>query len=289
MFMINLLLSIQQSVNLFINSILSLIKVLFLSDFSLKAAKATNTRCGILGNGPSLKVTLESDVEFLNQLELIAVNLFSTTKEYTQLKPRNYLLLDWSFMNPDHWHGRKGLRGIIENTTWELNLFVPKKMLKSAYFRNELAQNPYIKPIPFNYTIVSGYVRLTYWFFKKGIGMPQCQNVLVATLFYALSMGFKEIYLFGADHSWHELIKLDDNNNLVVSDTHFYGQEDYDIAVRETSYMSQQLFSLHKAFYGYEILAKYARSIGVKVYNASSRSYVDVFEKVKVKDFIKKP
>lgn len=282
--MINFLLSIQQKFSLFINSILSLIKVLFLSDFSLKAAKATQTSCGILGNGPSLKTTLEKDRDFLQQLELIAVNLFSTTEEYKELKPKNYLLLDWSFMNPDHSFGRRGLRGIIENTTWDLNLFVPDKMLKSTYFSSELAQNPHIKPIAFNYTIVTGYKPFIYWLFKRNIGMPQCQNVLVATLFYALNMGFKEIYLFGADHSWHEMIKLDENNNLVVSDTHFYGQKDYDIAVRETSYMSQQLFSLHKAFYGYEVLAGYARYLGVKVYNASVKSYVDVFQKVKVSD-----
>lgn len=286
--MINFLLSVQQKIIVFINSIISLIKVMVLSDFSLKTAKASNSRCGILGNGPSLKTTLERDAEFLIGLELFAVNLFSITEQYTQLKPKNYLLLDWSFMNPDHWHGRTGLRGIVENTSWDLNLFVPTKMLKSDYFRNELAQNAHIKPIPFNYTIVTGFTGLTHWLFRRGLGMPQCQNVLVATLFYALNMGFKEIYLFGADHSWHEMIKLDENNNMVVSDTHFYGQKDYDIAVRETSYMSQQLFSLHKAFYGYEVLAKYARSLGVKVYNASVRSYVDVFEKVKISDLLKK-
>ncbi len=286
--MINFLLSIQQKTALIINSIISLIKVLFLSDFSLKTAKASKPRCGILGNGPSLKTTLERDAEFLSQLELFAVNLFSTTEQYTQLKPKNYLLLDWSFMNPDHWHGRTGLRGIVENTSWDLNLFVPTKMLKSEYFRNELAQNTHIKPIPFNYTIVTGFTGLTHWLFRRGLGMPQSQNVLVATLFYALNMGFKEIYLFGADHSWHEMIKLDENNNMVVSDTHFYGQKDYDIAVRETSYMSQQLFSLHKAFYGYEVLAKYARGLGIKVYNASVKSYLDVFEKVKVIDLMKK-
>ena len=84
------------------------------------------------------------------------------------------------------------------------------------------------------------------------------------------------------------MIKLDEDNNMVVSDTHFYGQKDYDIEVRETSYMSQQLFSLHKAFYGYEVLARYARSIGVKVYNASVKSYVDVFQKVKVSELVKK-
>lgn len=286
--MINFLLSVQQKTIVFINSIISLIKVMVLSDFSLKTAKASNPRCGILGNGPSLKTTLERDAEFLIGLELFAVNLFSITEQYTQLKPKNYLLLDWSFMNPDHWHGRTGLRGIVENTSWDLNLFVPTKMLKSDYFRNELAQNTHIKPIPFNYTIVTGFTGLTHWLFRHGLGMPQCQNVLVATLFYALNMGFKEIYLFGADHSWHEMIKLDENNNMVVSDTHFYGQKDYDIAVRETSYMSQQLFSLHKAFYGYEVLAKYARSLGVKVYNASVRSYVDVFEKVKISDLLNK-
>lgn len=286
--MINFLLSVQQKTILIANSIISLIKVLFLSDFSLKTAKASRPLCGILGNGPSLKTTLERDAEFLSQLELFAVNLFSITEQYTQLKPKNYLLLDWSFMNPDHWHGRTGLRGIVENTTWDLNLFVPTKMLKSEYFRNELAQNTHIKPIPFNYTIVTGFTGITHWLFRRGLGMPQSQNVLVATLFYALNMGFKEIYLFGADHSWHEMIKLDENNNMVVSDTHFYGQKDYDIAVQETSYMSQQLFSLHKAFYGYEVLAKYAKSLGIKVYNASVKSYVDVFEKVKVIDLMKK-
>ena len=258
-----------------------------MSDFSLKFDKTTEIRCGILGNGPSLKTTLEQDSAFLSELDLFAVNLFSVTEEYKQLKPKNYLLLDWSFMNPNHWHGRTGLRGIIDNTTWELNLYIPKRMWKSEYFRSQVAENPNIKLIPFNYTIATGFKWLVHGLFKRGWAMPQCQNVLVATLFYALNKGYKEIYLFGADHSWHETITLDENNSLLVSDTHFYGKEDYAIGARETSYMSQQLFSLHKAFFGYEVLAKYANVLGVKVYNASARSYVDVFQKVKVKDIPK--
>ncbi len=282
--MIHFLLSVQQKAGLFFSSVVSVFKVLFMSDFTLKTEKTTATRCGILGNGPSLTTTLEQDTRFLQQLDLFAVNLFSVTEQYTQLKPANYLLLDWAFMNPDHWHGRTGLRGIIDNTTWPLNLYIPKRMWKSAYFRSQVAENPNIKPIPYNYTIATGYKWLVHGLFKRGLAMPQCQNVLVAALYYALNKGYQEIYLFGADHSWHEAIKLDENNNLLVSDTHFYGNEDYAIGARETSYMSQQFFSLHKAFYGYEVLARYANALGVKVFNASARSYVDVFRKIKVKD-----
>ena len=48
------------------------------------------------------------------------------------------------------------------------------------------------------------------------------------------------------------------------------------------SYMAKQFLSLHKAFKGYEVLARYAKFRGVKVLNASKRSYIDVFEKIKL-------
>ncbi|RYU97016.1 hypothetical protein [Emticicia agri] len=285
--MINFLLAVQQAISLFINSSISVIKVLFLSKFSVRKVRAGSPYCGVLGNGPSLKTSLQKDLAFIKKLELFAVNLFSVTPEYIELKPKNYLILDMSFLNPAH-SCQDGLKAMANLTTWEMNLYVPYQMLKSAFFVSQFRANPNIRLIPYNYTIVTGYRWLAYWFFRRGLGMPQCQNVLVATLFYAINMGFKEIYLFGADHSWHEMIKLDENNNMVVSDSHFYQHKDIDIAVKENSYMSQQLFSLHKAFYGYEVLGKYAKSLGIKIYNASAKSYIDVFEKVKVADLPEK-
>ncbi|MFD2522638.1 hypothetical protein [Emticicia soli] len=285
--MVNFLLSVQQSINLVINSIISVFKVLLMSKFSVERTTASKPRCGILGNGPSLNTSLERDIEFIKSLELFAVNLFSVTEQYTQLKPRNYFILDMSFLNPNH-VCKNGLQHMASDTTWEMNLYMPFQMYNSAYFQSFFKDTPNIKLVPYNYTIVTGFTWLKHWFFKRGLGTPQCQNVLVGTLFYAVNMGFKEIYIFGADHSWHEMIRLDDDNNLVVSDKHFFQQKDFDIAVKEKSYMSQQLFSLHKAFYGYEVVGQYAQALGVKIYNASARSFIDVFEKIKVNEFVNK-
>ncbi len=46
--------------------------------------------------------------------------------------------------------------------------------------------------------------------------------------------------------------------------------------------MSSQFLALHKAFLGYEVLRDYAQSLGVQVFNASAKSYIDAFARVKL-------
>lgn len=284
--MIQTIISLQNFFQNAVDSLVSLLKVLVFSKFSTKIPKATQEKCSILGNGPSLNITLEKDLDFLKKTEKICINLFAVTDSYMALKPQNYLLLDEAFVNPTHETAQKAIIAIGEKTSWKINLFVPKKFLKAEVFKRNILSNPNINVVPFNYTIVKGFDWLVHGLFRNNLGMPQCQNVLVGTLFYAINMGFKEVYLFGADHSWHENIKLDENNNLFAVDTHFYGEKNY--TKLQPSYMSRMLLSLHKAFYGYEVLAKYAQKQQVKIFNASAKSYIDVFEKVNLTNGIKK-
>jgi hypothetical protein len=53
--------------------------------------------------------------------------------------------------------------------------------------------------------------------------------------------------------------------------------------------MAAQMLSLHKAFYAYEVLADYANSQNVKVLNASVKSYIDSFEKIRLSPNTKAP
>ena len=43
-----------------------------------------------------------------------------------------------------------------------------------------------------------------------------------------------------------------------------------------------QFLSLHKVFYSYEILQAFAEFKKIKILNASTKSYVDAFEKIKI-------
>jgi hypothetical protein len=137
--------------------------------------------------------------------------------------------------------------------------------------------------------VVRGYAWFRHFIFRKGWGMPRSQNILAASLYLAITRRFKEVYLFGADHSWHEEIRISDANELLIKQEHFYDKPGeavyvpvYDVVKKETSRMSAQFASLSKAFYSYEILRDYAASMNVQVLNASAKSYVDAFRRVKI-------
>lgn len=264
---------------------MAICKVILLSKFKLNNPNVTAKSCVILGNGPSLSDSLQNHLEFIKKHDIFCVNIFAASTYYTQLKPNNYLLLDNAFIDPNHERANKAIIHLIADTTWQLNLFVPFGFKKSKYFTEGISQNPYIKVIYFNYVILDGFDSLKFWFYKNELGMPQSQNVLVASIFRCINLNYKEIYVLGADHTWHETIRLDENNEIIADDSHFYGTKTYEInklMPKNQSYMARQFLSLHKAFKGYEVLARYAENRGVEVINASKRSYIDVFRKIKL-------
>jgi hypothetical protein len=116
--------------------------------------------------------------------------------------------------------------------------------------------------------------------------MPQCQNVLAASLFLSINRGYKEIYLFGADHSWHQQISVANNNKIMLNDQHFYNTEGKAVALNSTTQNQQStadiFYSLYKAFKSYIVLNNYAVYRNCKVYNASEVSFIDAFQQKKL-------
>jgi hypothetical protein len=166
-------------------------------------------------------------------------------------------------------------------------LYVPHFAKGSYLLRQIEGGNPTIQVVYFNYTVVSGFNRLTYWLYEKGLGMPRAQTVIIAALTLMVNRKFDTIYLFGADTSWHEQIRLDDQNQLLIKQVHFYDKPAdvrhepvyVDKHRQRTSSMSSQFLSLHNVFRGYEVLRDYADHRGVAILNASAKSYIDAFER----------
>ncbi len=72
-------------INQCINTFISLIKVIVLSKPSARFPQTKMENCAILGNGPSLNVSLQKYFAFFKQHELKCVNNFSITDQYQEV------------------------------------------------------------------------------------------------------------------------------------------------------------------------------------------------------------
>lgn len=276
-----------------VQSLLSLAKVLIRSRLGVQLPKRQQARCSVLGNGPSLNDSLTNHLDFLLDTELIVVNGFALTEYFTRLRPANYILADPNcFTFNDATTGREDLHQIlvalIGQVDWPMRLYVPN-FAKGSYFIGKIeAGNSRIELVYYNPTVVRGFTPFRHWLYSANLGMLQAQTVIVTALFLMINRKFDQIFLFGADTSWHEQIRINDDNQLLIKQVHFYDKPKdvafmpvYSDANRtQTFTMASQFLSLHKVFRGYEVLREYADSRKVRVLNASSKSYVDALERV---------
>lgn len=261
-------------------------------DFNVKPFK--KDCCIILGNGPSLKKTFDSpnQYDFIKKYPKFCVNSFINTYEFFELKPE-YIV----FMDPFYWAKNiseqfkpeilKTKENILK-ANWNITIFMPKYAEEWNFFCD--ISNNNIRLIYIN-TNVSGEIDFDKKInlFKTNKAMPQVQNVLVACLYIGLNIGFKKLYLFGADHSWHENLMVDENNILNIKDVHFYDKTEIkfnkaysEADLSKTFNMSNFFEALSKKFYSYMELEKYSKVLDSKIYNASEKSYIDAFEKIKI-------
>jgi len=272
-----------------INTKISIIKILFRSKFGTKMPKATSNSCIVLGNGSSLNESIKNHPNFFKKHTLVCVNSFSVTDIYSELKPSYYVMLDPGFWFGDNATVNNTISCIKERTKWPMVLFLPHLAKKSTRIK-EVESNTNITVHYFNYTVFKGFDSIAYWFYKKNMAMSQSQNVLVAALFLSINLGFKEIYLLGADHNWHHDLIVDDNNVPCLKHIHFYEQAEqlkhipfYKGAHTKELFRMDEIFGVwSKTFYGYHAINQYAQHVNSIIYNASETSAIDAFKRIKI-------
>lgn len=271
----------------------SLIKIVLLSKYftRLKNKHISEKECVILANGPSLNNDLEINRKFINERIKFCVNFFALSDEYEKIKPEYYVLAApefWLNKTTEFFKNQRDrlIDNLITKTNWELTLLIPHKAKKSLLV-NSVIKNNKIKIKYYNNTPVEGFQKIVNYLFKLNLGMPRPHNVLIPAIFLALNIGYKKIYIFGADHSWHEEIKVNEFNQATVDHGHFYDNSEVRMPMYKLDgkeYHLHDIFrKLHYAFKGYFILKEYAKFLNAKIYNASSKSYIDAFERILIK------
>lgn len=277
-------------INKSVSTVLSVLKILIRSKFGLTIPIAEGNKCIVLANGPSLKTSLDKHPDFFRQNPLICVNTFAVTDEFTLLKPKYYVMLDPYFWEKKNETVATTFKNLAEKTDWNLYLMIPQYAMKQHVFIELGKKNDKVKITPFNYTVFKGFSGVAHWFYKKNLAMPQSLNVTIAALFLGVNLGYKELFLVGADHTWHENVYMNEENILHTKVTHFY-ENDVEIKYfpflkpnpADGTHKAHEFFDMwSRTFSGYMQIAKYAIDRQCIIYNASEVSFIDAFKRIKL-------
>lgn len=209
-----------------------------------------NSRCFIIGNGPSLRV---EDLEKLNNEISFGTHRIYDIFDNTEWRPTYYCAQDTELICKS---SKEINRMDIKNKFIAVNKFQKYPKIKKSIYIN-LFLNEFYPELPE---------------FSKDItkGIFEGYTVSYMCLQIAMYMGFKEIYLLGIDHNYS--VTLKPNGELEINDQlkdHFSEKDKL-----------ANIPQLYKSTLAYESAKKYAEANGIKIFNATRGGKLETFERV---------
>lgn len=231
----------------------------------------------ILGNGPSLNDTMADHAAALRANPLMAVNFFANSPVFSELKPEFYVLADPHFFDSAADPNVSRLLAALEAVDWPMTLFVPFGARCSI--KNGMVA---VKRYPM--TAIEGARTLERAAYSLRLGMPRPRNVLIPAIMVGAWLGFGEIYIVGADHTWPRTVSVNERNEVVSVQPHFYKEDERELDRIRVTYLGVRLHELldswRIAFGSYHRIRRWADGRGLKIFNATTpESFIDAFER----------
>lgn len=279
---------------------LSIIKIILISKKRIKLPIKEHRSCIILGNGPSLNSTVNQYSDFFKAKDIIGVNYFVRSELYTKLKPNIYILA-----SPEYWKEEKKewnterfktFEMIARKTHWRLSILVPQMARNFNEWKKIIHSNPNIQIYYYNNTPTEGFTAFNFFAYKHNLAMPRPHNVLIPSLMVSINMNYEYIFLAGADHSWLPEITVNNQNEVLLSQKHFYdnltkndksnlNKPDAKPMFKGGSTKTRKLHEILEkfvyAFRAYWEIKAYAERRNIKIINITPNSYIDAFPKQK--------
>lgn len=248
-------------------------------------------RLCLLGNGPSFN-QIAHNVEAFSQYDFCTVNLSINNQVFKDIKPKIHVFVDkgiWLFKDREDiklcWEN-------IQHIDWNMLLLVPYGCPKWAIQAFE--KNPCVKVHKFSNSAwnpeLKPFKSLKMWLFKKGLLSPNQSNVTISAIYTSILQGYKSIYLLGVEHSWMRDVRVNNQNEVVLTDRHFYGVKEMvwrDYAGKPIK-LIDLLQSLCSTFRAHMDLRHFADYMGdVKIVNCTEGSYIDAYERGSMEDMPK--
>lgn len=242
----------------------------------IRRTAAPGDRIIVMGNGPSLAKAIDEHADVLRRGPAMAVNFAANAPQFADLKPSHYILADPHFFAEGDPNVARLWRNLAA-VTWPMTLYLPAGSRPAAALPANVAVERY------NPVGVEGFDSLCHAAYAAGRGMPRPRNVLIPAIMAAMLAGYRTIDIVGADHSWSTSLWVDDENNVVTVQPHFYDDNDKERERVRQAYRGVRLhdimLSFHIAFKAYHDVERYARSRGVDIYNCTPGSFIDAFRR----------
>lgn len=256
----------------------------------------------ILGNGPSLKEQLENSCSIIASNPCVCVNTFVSSDFYSIIKPCIYVLADPGLFDmplAEHCRDRVEAmwKDLFDKTNWNMDLVVPSQFRNNERIR-QMVKNNFISILFCNMLNCSFYLNKKSQFklLNRNLLSTPAQTVLNMAVYLAIFWRYKDIILLGADTSWHEDMKVDQKTNQVyIDDEHFHDSRKgllmpiYDSrkGLIRPGKLHEGLQTVCIALESYWLLREYADYNSVSIYNASTKSWIDAFERKTLEELAK--
>lgn len=271
--------AVQKWLSLTAASGASLLKAVVMSRKASKGGPQKGNALVVMGNGPSLRQTIDHNSQWLMANDRMAVNFAANTPDYYSLRPEYYVLADGHFFSRGQDPNVERLWQNLKATDWRMTLWVPWKYGAEVWHR--IGGHRFVEIKVFNLTPLEGFPFVTHKLIDYGLGMPRPRNVLIPAIMIAMREGYRKIYLAGADHSWTRTLSVDDENFVVSIQPHFYEDNKEEHSRVRSTYAGLRLHdvlgSMTIAFRSYWEIAEYARQRNVEILNATEGSMIDAF------------
>jgi hypothetical protein len=253
---------------------------------------ATADNLVILGNGPSLASELQQ-IRFSSHCDYVAVNYFVRHEAFVALRPAYYILSDPKFFrnvehNPEVCEFYQLLN---ERVCWPMTLYVQYYNPERFDYRAVLP-NPKIRIVRFHTQPYRGFQSLEFHLYHRGLGSANFGTVVQHGIYIGILLGYKQLHLYGVDHTLTEGVFVDSSNRLCRMERHFY---DAEAPVPKPLYvnatyppkpytMASYMAELAELFRGHEVLRAYADWAGARILNHTATSMIDAYERATTDD-----
>lgn len=263
-------------------------KVVLLSrPCAIKKVKEKGKTLIIMGNGPSLRQTIDRNYTTLMKHDRMAVNFAGNAPEFSILRPDHYILADPHFFQGIKKDANvKKLWENLQHVSWPMTLHVPAG--KKGKIPEEVKLPEEVTVVRFNMTPGEGFGAIVNPLYRRGLAMPRPRNVMIPAIMEGIRCGYDRIYLTGADHTWMHTLYVDDENRVVSIQPHFYkdNRKELDRVANEYKgyHINDILGSMATAFRSYHLIKDYAKREGIDIVNATEGSMIDAFRRLPLSD-----
>lgn len=243
--------------------------------------KKMGHRIVILGNSPDADIYFKHREEFL-EYDLLTVNNFPLDeKKFMEYKPKYHCMVHPGMFDEGKFLFNEEKNREELKKVWEILKRVDWPLYIITYAGNKLPINNnnirliWLAPIQYR----NESTDFQKWCFYNNLCLSASQNVATAGIQFAEIFGYSEIALFGITLNRIRTFFVNEKNQLLITDSHFYGIEEDSVA--NDTYL-RQLRAEYNMFWGFEECKNLALSRDITVINYSPESFVQCFEKKKL-------